>query len=180
MEAVIVRYGLVAIFLGAGIEGEPFALAGGVLAHRHWLPLWAVMGAAIAGSCCIDQAWFHLSRNFRHNRFVHGVIMRPAFRRALDLIERHPVRFVFLFRFAYGLRAVTAVAVGASRMPSARFMLFNIMAAALWGMVFTAMGYMAGPVLDLVEARYGFAVTAGAVAVSVLVLVLIARRAEPR
>jgi membrane protein DedA with SNARE-associated domain len=175
VEAVIVRYGLVAIFLGAGVEGEPFALAGGVLAHHHWLPLWAAMVAAIAGSCCIDQIWFHLSRNFRRSPLVQKVIARAAFRRSLDLIERQPARFVLLFRFAYGLRAVTAVAVGASRMPVARFVALNVVAAVLWGMGFTGLGYMVGPVIDRIQTHYGFAVTAGSIAVSALALALMLR-----
>ncbi len=41
LDALIVRFGLPAVFIGAGIEGEPFAIAGGFLAHRHLVPLWA-------------------------------------------------------------------------------------------------------------------------------------------
>ena len=79
MEQLILQYGVVAIFLGSGIEGEPFALAGGVLAHRHWLsPVTAVL-ATIGGSCLIDQFWFHLSRHFRRNRIVRRLVERPAF-----------------------------------------------------------------------------------------------------
>ena len=49
IEALIARYGLAAIFLGAGIEGETSVVAGGVLAHRHLLPLWGVWLAAASG-----------------------------------------------------------------------------------------------------------------------------------
>lgn len=178
MEAAIAHYGLLAIFLGAGVEGEPFALAGGVLAHRHWLPLWAAGLAAIMGSCLIDQGWFHLSRNFRHSRAVQAVTARPAFRRSLALIERNPVLFVLLFRFAYGLRAITAVAVGASQMPTRQFVAINIVAAIVWGAVFTGLGYSAGPVLEAVQARYGWGMTALSVGVSVLIVVLLVRRVK--
>ena len=176
MEEVIVRYGLLAIFLGAGIEGEPFALAGGVLAHRHWLSPWAVTLAAIGGSCCIDQVWFHLSRNFRRSSLIQRIVGRPAFQRSLALIERHPARFVLLFRFAYGLRAITAVAVGTSRMRVGRFAALNIVAATVWGVVFTALGYGAGPALEAAQARYGPVLTAASVGISGLVVVLLLRR----
>jgi membrane protein DedA with SNARE-associated domain len=175
---MIARYGLAAIFLGAGVEGEPFALAGGALAQRHWLSPYAVTLAAIAGSCFIDQMWFHLSRNFRQSRAVQRLVARPAFRRSLAMIERHPVRFVLLFRFAYGLRAITAVAVGASGMSTRLFVGVNILAATLWGLAFTALGYGAGPLLVAAQARYGFVITAMSVCVSALVVVLVLRRAR--
>lgn len=175
MEDLIARYGLFAIGLGAGVEGEPFALAGGVLAHRHWLPLHGAMLAAITGSCLVDQFWFHLARHVRHGRMVRSIVTRPAFQRSLALIERHPVVFILLFRFAYGLRAITAVAVGASRMPTRQFVLLNIVAASVWGVGFTWLGYRAGPVLDAVQMRYGMGMTLASVGVAVVIAVLLVR-----
>lgn len=176
MEDLIAHYGLIAIALGSGIEGEPFALAGGVLAHRHWLPPYAAVLAAILGSFMVDQMWFLLSRNFRQSRAVQAVIHRPAFRRSLALIERNPARFVLMFRFAYGLRAVTAVAVGCSRMPLRRFLPINLLAATLWGSIFTTLGYALGPALEQAVAHVGYALTALSIAVSGLVIFLLIRR----
>lgn len=180
MEQLILQYGIIAIFLGAGIEGEPFALAGGVLAHRHWLPFPTATLAAIAGSCAIDQLWFHLSRHFRQSRLVRSVARRPAFDRSLGLIERHPVWFVLLFRFAYGLRAVAPVAIGASQVPARLFVPLNLLAAIAWGGLFTALGYGFGPIFEMAQARYGGTITAATVGVSVLVLALALRRGKDR
>ena len=175
LENIILRYGVVAIFLGAGIEGEPFALAGGILAHRHWLSVPSAALAAIGGSCLVDQLWFHLGRHFRQSRVVRGVTQRSAFARALALIERHPVWFVLLFRFAYGLRAVAPVAIGASRLPAALFVPLNIVAAILWGTLLTALGYAFGPAFEAAEARYGTGLAIATVLLSVLVLTLALR-----
>ncbi|WP_242138661.1 DedA family protein [Sphingomonas sp. CARO-RG-8B-R24-01] len=173
---MILRYGVIAIFLGAGIEGEPFALAGGVLAHRHWLSPLAATVASIGGSCFVDQLWFHLARHYRQSRLVQRVAQRPAFARSLVLIERHPVWFVLLFRFAYGLRAVAPVAIGASRLSSRLFVPLNVVAAIVWGSLFTALGYWIGPQFEAAEARYGSGIAVATVVVSVLVLVLALRR----
>lgn len=175
LEDLIARYGLIAICLGSGIEGEPFALAGGVLAHRRWLSPYAVMAAAIAGSFLVDQFWFHLARNAQRSRVVRSIVGRAAFRRALGLIERHPARFVLLFRFAYGLRAITAVAVGSSRMPAGRFVALNIVAATIWGSLFSLLGYALGPVLEQAAARYGLGATVLALAGSIAVVALVLR-----
>lgn len=175
LEHLILRYGFIAIFMGAGIEGEPFALAGGVLAHRHWLSPLAAALASIGGSCFVDQLWFHLSRHYRRSPVVQRVAQRPAFARSLLLIERYPVWFVLLFRFAYGLRAVAPVAIGASHLSSRRFIPLNVVAAIGWGTVFTALGYWIGPQFEAAEARYGTGVAVATIGVSVLVLVLALR-----
>lgn len=176
MEALVLRYGLVAVFLGAGIEGEPFALAGGILAHKHWLSLPAAIGAAISGALFIDQLWFHLSRYFRESRIVQSVVRRPAFARSLGTVERHPVWFVLLFRFAYGLRAVAPVAIGASRVPERLFVPLNVVAAILWGVAFTLLGWRLGPAFEAAEARYGSGITIATILLSVLVFFLAMRR----
>jgi membrane protein DedA with SNARE-associated domain len=178
LEALVLRYGLVAIFLGAGIEGEPFALAGGILAHRHWFSFTTVTIAAIAGSCCIDQFWFHLCRYYRRSRMVQAIVRRPAFARSLEIIERHPVWFVLLFRFAYGLRAVAPVAIGASRISVRLFVPLNMCAAIVWGLLFTGLGYAVGPAFEAVEARYGTGITVATVALSILVFFLAIRRGK--
>jgi membrane protein DedA with SNARE-associated domain len=173
---VILHYGVFAIFLGAAIEGEPFALAGGVLAHRHWLSLYAAALAAISGSCLIDQIWFHLSRHFQKSIIVRSVARRPAFARALALIERHPVCFVLLFRFAYGLRAVAPVVIGASRLPARLFVPLNVAAAIVWGSLFTALGYVLGPAFEAAEARFGTGIAVATICLSAFALALALRR----
>ena len=169
------RYGVFAVFLGAGIEGEPFALAGGVLAHHHWLSLYAAVLAAICGSCFVDQFWFFLSRRSRQTRLVRRVAQRPAFARSLVIIERHPVWFVLLFRFAYGLRAVAPAAIGASRLPIRLFVPLNVVAAICWGSLFTVLGYLIGPKLEAAEARYGSGIAIATICLSAVVLALALR-----
>jgi membrane protein DedA with SNARE-associated domain len=176
LEALILHYGVIAIFLGAGIEGEPFALAGGILAHRHWMSPYVATLASIGGACFIDQLWFHLSRHFRQSRIVRHMGERPAFRRSLELIERYPVWFVLLFRFAYGLRAVAPVAIGASRVPTRLFVPLDIMSSIVWGSAFTGAGYLIGPAFEAVEARYGTGLTIATIGLSALVLVIALRR----
>lgn len=178
MEGLVLRYGVIAIFLGAGIEGEPFALAGGVLAHRHWLPAWVAIAAAIAGALAVDQGWFHLSRYFRRNRMVQRVMLRPAFARSLELIERYPARFILLFRFAYGLRAVAPVAIGTSRVTERLFVPLNIVAAIVWGAGFTAAGYLIGPAFEAAEARYGTGIAIATVCLSAAAIAFALRRGK--
>ncbi len=148
LEALVARYGLWAILAGAGIEGEAVVITGGVLAHRGLLPLWGVAVAAAVGSCIVDQLWFFAGRYFRDYRWVRTIAAKPAFKRALGVLERHPTRFIFSFRFIYGLRTVSPIAIGASAVPVRRFVTINIAAAALWGPLMAVIGYFFGKAID--------------------------------
>ncbi|MGF7149033.1 membrane protein DedA with SNARE-associated domain [Sphingomonas zeicaulis] len=153
LEALVARYGLIALFLGAGIEGETIVVLGGIMVHRGSLPLLPAIAAAAAGSCIADQIFFALGRRFRDHRFVRRIRDRHAFTRALTTFERHPTAFVFAFRFLYGLRTVSPVAIGTTTLPTARFMAVNAASALLWGAIFISAGYLFGRAIETTFGR---------------------------
>lgn len=148
LEAFIAHYGLAAVFLGAAIEGEAAVITGGVLAHKGLLPVWGVAIAATAGSCLADQLWFWTSRHFRHARWVAQAQRRPAFRRAVRLLEHHLILYTLGFRFIYGMRTVTPIAIAASRIRTRTFVLLNLISAAAWGPIMTGLGYAFGRAIN--------------------------------
>jgi membrane protein DedA with SNARE-associated domain len=148
LEAIITRYGLLAILAGAGIEGEAVVITGGILAHRGLLPIWGVAVTAAIGSCLIDQLWFLLGRYFRNSRWVSAAKRRPAFQRALHILEKHPTPFILAFRFIYGMRTVSPIAIGTSAIPARTFVPLNMVAAAVWGPAIAWLGYLFGKALD--------------------------------
>ncbi|MDO6412785.1 VTT domain-containing protein [Sphingomonas sp. BIUV-7] len=148
IEALVARYGLIAIFAGAGIEGEAVVITGGVLAQKGLLPIWGVAAAAAAGSCLIDQLWFWMARRYRDHRRVRAVMARPAFARAIRLLERYPTSFILAFRWIYGLRTVSPMAIGTSAIRSRTFVPLNIVSAAFWGPAIAWAGYAFGKALD--------------------------------
>lgn len=144
IEAIVARYGLAALFAGAGLEGEAAVIAGGLLAHQHLLALPMAMLAAATGSFAADQAWFHFGRRFRDHRWVVAARRRPAFARAQRALERHPIRFIFVFRFLYGLRTISPIAVGSTRISPRLYAAVNAVSATVWAMLFTGIGYVFG------------------------------------
>ncbi|SEN08458.1 membrane protein DedA, SNARE-associated domain [Sphingomonas gellani] len=153
IEALIARYGLAALFLGAGIEGEAVVVAGGLLAHQGVFPLAGACIAAAAGSFLADQAWFAVGRRFREHRLVRRAKGKAAFARALTALERHPIGFIFAFRFIYGFRTVSPIAIGTTAVPARTFLLVNAMAAAVWGVVFSLVGYLFGNAFERLVGR---------------------------
>jgi membrane protein DedA with SNARE-associated domain len=141
IDTLIAHYGFAAIFLGAGVEGETSVVAGGVLAHRGLLPLWSAGLAAATGSFFADQLFFAAGRYFRDNPRVKKMEQRPAFAKALIMLEHPPVLFIMGFRFLYGLRTISPMAVGTSQVRARTFLLLNGLAAIMWGALFTGIGY---------------------------------------
>ncbi|MBB3934161.1 DedA family protein [Aureimonas phyllosphaerae] len=152
IETFIAQYGLPAIFLGAGLEGETVAILAGVIAHSGTLGFWPVVLAVALGSFVADQVWFACGRHFRSSRFVRRVSARPFFAKALKAFEERPVLFTFGFRFVYGFRTVSPIAIGTTRLSTSRFVLINAAAAATWALVFVSAGYWFG---HAIEAAFG-------------------------
>ncbi|MBN8849268.1 MULTISPECIES: DedA family protein [unclassified Sphingomonas] len=144
IEAIVARYGLAALFLGAGLEGETVVVAGGLLAHRGLFPLAGAMAAAALGSFAADQLWFFVGRRFHDHRIVRRAREKPAFEKAIGFFERHPVGFIFTFRFIYGFRTVSPIAIGTTNVAARLFVAVNLVSAILWGIVFSSLGYLFG------------------------------------
>lgn len=148
LESLIARFGLAAIFVGAGIEGEAVAITGGILAHDGLLPVWSVVIAAAVGACFADQLWFWIARHYSDARWIQRIEHRPAFQRALRILENHLILFTLGFRFIYGMRTVTPIAISASHIRSRTFVLLNAVSAAVWGVVMVWLGYAFGKAID--------------------------------
>ena len=182
LETIVARYGLVALFLGAGFEGEAAVVTGGVLAHRGLFPLWAAMLVATAGSFTADQLWFVIGRRFRHSARVRRAQERPAFAKALAMFERHPVGFIFAFRFIYGFRTISPIAIGTTPVSPRLFVAVNLVSAIVWGVTFTTIGYQFGHGFERLIARVVpntatlLAIVAGVLALAGIVYLVRRRR----
>ncbi|MBB3997069.1 DedA family protein [Aureimonas pseudogalii] len=152
VETLIAEYGLPAIFLAAGIEGETAAVLAGLIAHRGTLPFPQVAVAVALGSFVADQIFFLCGRYFRDAGLVRHLSAKPFFARALAEFDKRPVLFTFGFRFVYGFRTVSPVAIGTTRLSVRRFLVINAVAAATWALLFVSAGYWFG---HGIEALFG-------------------------
>ncbi|MDB5423653.1 MAG: DedA family protein, partial [Phenylobacterium sp.] len=104
----------------------------GLLARQHLLPLWLTLASATAGSGILDHLLFVAGRRFRSHRYVVRVSEQAAFARALRFIERFPITYILVFRFIFGLRLASPIAIGVSQVPTWRFTVLNLLGAAIW------------------------------------------------
>lgn len=174
LEAFFAEYGLLAIFLGAGIEGETAVIIGGAIAHRGLVSPFTAVVAAGMGSFIADQLLFWLGRRYRAHQRVIRLGANVRFRRALNLIERYPKGFIFGFRFIYGIRIASPLALGTSSIRAHTFLVLNFCSAFLWATCFITVGYVFGATLQALLGafhRFEFAIV-GVVFIALIVWVI--------
>ena len=148
IDGLIAHYGLAAIFLGAATEGEAAAIAGGIVAHRHLIPLWHVASAVYLGSLLFAQGLFLLSRRFRTTPWVVRQVARLGYAAVMRALERRPTAFLLIYRFVFGVRTLTPLVLGGSGISTTRFTLLNALSALIWSAVFTGLGYGFGRTVE--------------------------------
>jgi membrane protein DedA with SNARE-associated domain len=169
-----------ALFFGFVLPGETAAVLGGVLAgqgqvHIGWLTTGVVL-AAIVG----DSVGYEIGRRYgtrvlgtRPLRRHHGNVTR-----AQDLIRRRGPAAVFLGRFIAVFRALMPALAGMARMEYPRFLFWNALGGAAWGVGYTLLGYFAGAAYQRVEAVAGrvVAIVVAVVVVAALVVWQVRKR----
>jgi membrane protein DedA with SNARE-associated domain len=150
LKSLIADYGYLAIFIGCFLEGETILVLGGFAAYSGYLDLGWVTFAGFSGSFLGDQLYYFLARKWGHKVLNRFPSWRPGIARALRLLEKYDVAFILSFRFIYGVRSVSSVAIGLSSVPPSRFLPYNFIAAAVWAIVIAGLGYVFGEAINLI------------------------------
>ena len=129
------------VFAWTALEGETFVIIAGLFAQRGEINLEALFISAWLGSMFGDQVFFMLGRKFGTRILKHLPKLKPSIDRALDWLEKYAVAFILSYRFMYGLRNVSGVAVGLSHLPWRKFAIWNAVAAFIWAVAFIGFGY---------------------------------------
>jgi len=149
IEQLISAHGYVVILIGTFLEGETVLVVGGFLAHRGYLELPWVIAAAFMGTLAGDQLFFFLGRK----KGLQYLSKRPTWQakagRVSGLLHKHQLWIILGFRFLYGFRTVTPFLIGSSGFAPVRFVVLNVIGAAVWAVVFGVLGYLLGPTFEL-------------------------------
>ena len=144
LETLIAQYGYLAIFIGTFLEGETILVLAGFAAHRGLLALPGVMLAAFAGSLFSDQLLFYLGRRHGAAWLARRPQWKTGVERVRGLLNRYSTALILSFRFLYGLRNVTPFALGLSDVSAARFVVLNVVGAAVWAVAVSLAGWFVG------------------------------------
>ena len=150
IQTLIHHYGYAAVFVGALAEGESVLLAAGFAAHRAWLQLPLVMLVAFVAGTIGDQMCYFAGRRYGERLFARYPALARQAERVAPLLRRHPNMAVLGLRFLYGLRIAGPIALGALRLSVWRFVVLNMLGAAIWAALFATLGYQFGTALQWV------------------------------
>lgn len=148
LPALVQHYGLLAVAVGALLEGETVLLLAGAAAHLGLLHLPSVIAVAAVFAFIGDNLFFLLGRHLGPRLGQRFPRFAGATQRVEGLVARWGWFTVIVLRFTYGLRIAGPLAVGATRMPVWEFAAANALGATLWATAIASLGYVAGRAIE--------------------------------
>lgn len=170
------QYGYVALAAGCFLEGETLLLLAGVAAHAGLLSLPAIIAVAFVSGTLGDQFYFYIGRRYGEVLLGRWPRYEAPAARVHRLIEGHAEWLIVGIRFMYGLRLVGPVVIGMSDVSAGRFVVFNMIGAAIWACVVAGAGYFFGHAIEWLLADIELFEKVALVSVVVVVVALLAWR----
>ena len=155
---------------GVPVPGETMLIAASLYAGAGHLNIWLVAVVGFAAAVLGDNVGYLIGRSGGRDlvlKFGKVVFITPdRLDRAEDFFSRHGGKIVTIARFIEGLRQLNGIIAGIVEMPWRRFVLFNMLGAAVWVALWCSLGYLAGDNVEVIS-RY---VTYVAIAAGVVFL----------
>jgi membrane protein DedA with SNARE-associated domain len=183
---LLLTHGYLVIFLGAALDnfglpssGDIVLFAGGFFANNGQAVLPLVMLSGFAGALVSDNSVYWIGRiggrplinRILKIRLLQFLINEKSLEKVERYFESHGGKTVFVGRFGPGLRSMTPLFAGVTRMGYFRFVPYNVAAALVWAIVYSLIGYVFGQYwseLLAVARSFGFSV------VALVILVIVA------
>jgi membrane protein DedA with SNARE-associated domain len=172
LEHFIQTYGYYALFLGTFAEGETILVLGGIAAATGHLNLQLVMLIAFCGSLLGDQTIFFIGRIWGKAFLAKRPRLQPRVAKVHRLLERHHVLLLLGFRFLYGLRNIIPLVIATSNVKTSRFIMLNVMGAAMWAISVSFLGYFLGQLVVPYLGRAKLVILIAVALLAVLIWVL--------
>ncbi len=191
---LLIARGYLVVFFGSALDnfglpssGDVVMFAGGFFANSGQAALPLVMLVGFLGATVSDNSVYWIGRiggrplltRILKVRLLSFILDAKSLGKVEHYFEDHGRKTVFVGRFGPGLRSMTPLFAGVSRMKYYRFLPYSLAATTTWALVTGTVGYVFGEYWDelLAVARsigYGFV----ALIALLIVLYILRRRAR--
>jgi membrane protein DedA with SNARE-associated domain len=187
LEPTLNNYGYLAIVglvlfedFGVPVPGETLLILGALYAGAGRLNIFLVALFGFVGAVVGDNIGFaigHYGGRRLVERYGRYIFLTPErLEKTTQFFERHGGKIIVVARFIEGLRQANGIIAGTTGMHWARFLVFNMMGAALWVALWTCIGYFSGSHINTIYATATSYSTYLAIGVVAFLLAYIARR----
>ena len=191
VTGLLLTHGYLVIFLGAALDnfglpssGDIVLFAGGFFANNGQAALPLVMLSGFVGALVSDNSVYWIGRiggrplidRILKIRLLQFLINEKSLEKVERYFDSHGGKTVFVGRFGPGLRSMTPLFAGVTRMKYYRFAPYNVVAGLVWAVVYSLIGYVFGQYwgeLLAVARSFGYTIVA---LVALVVLALVLRR----
>ncbi|MBV8047122.1 MAG: DedA family protein [Paludibacterium sp.] len=143
-SALLATYGYWAVFIGCLLEGETILILAGFAAHQGYLSFPLVTALAFIAGSLGDLLFFLLGKTLGPKLIARFPALAAKVDPVNALLLRYQRGIIVAIRFMYGLRIAGPIIIGASGVPVVRFMLYNMLGAAIWAPLVGGVGYLFG------------------------------------
>mgnify|MGYP003289612125 FL=1 len=140
MEEILTRYGLLALFVLAAVEGDVTLILAGVVSHLGIFNLLPAICVGTVGAFAGDCVWYWVGRS-RSTSIRRSWLYRRMGGGAEQLAQRFGVWEIIAARFVYGTRIASVLFWGIQQLPFVRFAALDLIGCVLWAVVFSSLGY---------------------------------------
>ena len=191
VTGLLLAHGYLVIFLGAALDnfglpssGDIVLFAGGFFANNGDAALPLVMLCGFGGALVSDNSVYWIGRiggrpliyRILKIRLLHFLINEKSLEKVERYFDSHGGKTVFVGRFGPGLRSMTPLFAGVTRMKYYRFLPYNVAAGFVWAVAYSLIGFIFGQYwneLLAVARSFGFSVVA---LVALVVVAFLLRR----
>ncbi|WP_144006913.1 VTT domain-containing protein [Pelomonas sp. KK5] len=188
---LLLGHGLLVVFVatlaaraGVPLPAAPLLVVAGGMAAGEALSLPLALAAATLANVLGDAVWYQAGRRYGHRvlRLLCRISLSPdsCVRQSESLIDRWGGRSLLAAKFLPGISVVAAPMAGALGMSVRRFVVFDLVAGAVWSALFLGLGRLLHEqILQVLEVMTQAGIFA-TVALLLVVAALVAQRAWRR
>ena len=152
-EALLHKFGYLAVFIGTFLEGETILVMGGFFSERGYLEIGLVILTACLGAFSGHVFWFWLGRSRGVKILDKFPKMKKHFGKGIRMFERYGAPAIFITQWLYGLRITCAVIIGISKISTVKFLIYEAISCIVWAIVIGLAGFFFGKTVERVLGR---------------------------